>query len=171
VCNIVDFGAFVDLGGLDGLIHISELDWTHVQHPSDVLNLGDEVEVYVIDVDRERKRISLSRKRLLPDPWYEVTQTLRRGQTVHGTVTTVTSFGFFVDVGEGVEGLVHMNETPRGPATLMDVSSGTPVTVRVLGIDDRQRRIALRLTSMDNGEAAVEETAEEALRESIGLLA
>jgi len=172
VSNIVDFGAFVDLGGLDGLIHISELDWTHVAHPSDVLNVGDEVEVYVIDVDRERKRISLSRKRLLPDPWYEVTETLHRGQTVHGTVTTVTSFGFFVDVGEGVEGLVHMNETPRGPATLMDVSSGTPVTVRVLGIDDGQRRIALRLTSIDNdGGSGLEETSDEAVPENVGVLA
>jgi small subunit ribosomal protein S1 len=171
VANIVDFGAFVDLGGMDGLVHVSELDWTHVEHPSDVLNVGDEVEVYVVEVDRERKRISLSRKRLLPDPWDEVTETLRRGQTVHGTVTTVTSFGFFVEVGEGLEGLVHTNETPRGPVTLMDVSSGTPVTVQVLGIDDRQRRIALRLTSVDNGRSGLEVASDEAVPENVGVLA
>jgi small subunit ribosomal protein S1 len=116
VRNLVDFGAFVDLGGLDGLIHISELDWRHVTHPSEVLDVGDEVEVYVLDVDRERRRVGLSRRRLLPDPWDHVTERLREREIVRGTVTNVASFGAFVDIGEGIEGLVHISEVPGGEA-------------------------------------------------------
>jgi small subunit ribosomal protein S1 len=145
VCNLVDFGAFVDLGGLDGLIHISELDWKHMDHPSEVLNVGDEVEVYVLNVDRERKRIGLSRKRLLPDPWYRVTEALREGDIVEGTVTNVVEFGAFVDLGGGVEGLVHTSEMPKEETTFSDLEPGSPVTVRVLGIDECKRQIALRL--------------------------
>jgi small subunit ribosomal protein S1 len=110
VRNLVDFGAFVDLGGVDGLIHISELDWAHVECPSDVLNVGDEVEVYVLDVDREEERVALSRKRLLPDPWGRVTETLHEGDIIEGVVTSIAPFGVFVDIGQGVEGLVHNSE-------------------------------------------------------------
>jgi small subunit ribosomal protein S1 len=145
VRNLVDFGAFVDLGGLDGLIHISELDWGHVDHPSDVLSVGDEVEVYVLDVDRERERVALSRKRLLEDPWYRVTGQLRDGDLVEGTVTNVTRFGVFVDVGEGVEGLAHTSEIPDPIAARASLETGSPVTVRVLNVDQWQHRIALRL--------------------------
>jgi len=89
VRNLVDFGAFVDLGGLDGLIHISELDWKHVDHPSEVLSVGDEIEVYVLNVDRKRERVTLSRKRLLPDPWQPLAATLDEGEIVEGTITDV----------------------------------------------------------------------------------
>jgi small subunit ribosomal protein S1 len=145
VRNLVDFGAFVDLGGLDGLIHISELDWKHVTHPSDVLSAGDEIEVYVLSVDRERERVTLSRKRLLPDPWHGVTVTLDEGEVVKGTVTDVVPFGAFVEIGKGVEGLVHASEMPGGQAIRSDLEPGSPVTVRVLEIDEEERQIALRL--------------------------
>jgi len=145
VRNLVDFGAFVDLGGIDGLIHISELDWSHVDHPRDVLSVGDEVEVVVLDVDRERERIALSRKQLLPDPWQRVTEGLDEGEVVEGTVTGVVEFGAFVDLGEGVEGLIHTSEMPEGRGSLSDLEPGSPVRVRVLEIDEGQRQIALRL--------------------------
>jgi small subunit ribosomal protein S1 len=145
VRNLVNFGAFVDLGGMDGLIHISELDWKHVNHPSEVLSVGDEIEVYILSVDRERERVTLSRKRLLPDPWHGVTATLDEGEVVEGTVTDVVSFGAFVEIGKGVEGLVHASEMPDGQATRSDLEPGSPVTVRVLEIDEEERQIALRL--------------------------
>jgi small subunit ribosomal protein S1 len=145
VRNLVDFGAFVDLGGLDGLIHISELDWKHVTHPSEVLSVGDEIEVYVLGVDRERERVTLSRKRLLPDPWHRVTATLDEGEIVEGTVTDVVPSGAFVEIGEGVEGLIHTSEMPGGQATCFDLEPGSPVTVRVLEIDEGERQIALGL--------------------------
>jgi len=145
VRNLVDFGAFVDLGGLDGLIHISELDWKHVNHPGEVLSVGDEIEVYVLSVDRERERVTLSRKRLLPDPWQRVTAALDEGEVVEGTVTGVVPFGAFVEIGKGVEGLVHASEMPDGQATCFDLEPGSPVTVRVLEIDEGERQIALRL--------------------------
>jgi len=144
VRHLVHFGAFVDLGGVDGLIHISELDWRHVTHPSEVLSVGDEVEVYVLSVDRERERIGLSRKRLLPDPWPLVAKRLRVGQVVQGTVTKVVKFGVFVDLGKGVEGLVHASEM-NGKATNTDLERGSPIAVRVLEIDRWRRRIALSL--------------------------
>jgi len=148
VRNLVAFGAFVDLGGVDGLIHISELDWRHVAHPSEVLSVGDEVEVYVLSVDRERERIGLSRKRLLPDPWPLVAKCLRAGQVVEGTVTKVVRFGVFVDLGEGVEGLVHNSEMPDGRATCADLEPGSPIRVRVLKINNWRRRIALSLRNI-----------------------
>jgi small subunit ribosomal protein S1 len=157
VRNVVDFGAFVDLGGADGLIHISELDWRHVDHPSDVLSVGDEVEVYVLNVDRERERIALSRKRLLPDPWPRVTADLHEGKVVEGTVTSVVEFGAFVDLGEGVEGLVHTSEMPEGRATLSHLEPDSPVRVRVLEIDGWQRQIALRLQDIGEVQAKLDE--------------
>ena len=145
VRNLVDFGAFVDLGGVDGLIHISELGWKHIDHPSEVLSVGDEIEVYVLSVNRERERISLSRKRLLPDPWQRVTETLDEGEVVEGTVTGVAPFGAFVEIGKGVEGLVHTSEMPGGQATRSDLEPGAPVTVCVLEIDEEEHQVALRL--------------------------
>lgn len=155
VRNLVGFGAFVDLGGLDGLIHISELDWTHVEHPSDVLSVGDEVEVYVLSVDRDRERVGLSRKRLLPDPWPTVTDGLRSGQVVEGTVTGLVDFGVFVNLGEGVEGLVHNSRMPHGGIDHTELTPGSSIRVRVLQIDRRRRRIALSLRGISDspGEA------------------
>ena len=145
VRNIVRYGAFVDLGGIDGLVYISELDWKHVHHPEEVLSVGDEVEVYVLNVDRERERISLSRKRLLPDPWLTVTEDLNEGEIVQGTVTNIVSFGAFVDVGEGVEGLVHVSEMPSAETTRTSPRPGESVLVQVLRVDDRRRRISLSM--------------------------
>ena len=159
VRNLVEFGAFVDLGGVDGLIHISELDWRHVEHPSEVLSVGDEVEVYVLSVDRERERIGLSRKRLLPDPWPLVAKRLHVGQKVEGTVTNVARFGVFVDVGDGVEGLVHVSEIPGGDASCVGLEPGSPVTVRVLKIDQWRQRIALSLRGV--GQAGGSSSSEE----------
>jgi small subunit ribosomal protein S1 len=158
VCNLVDFGAFVDLGGIDGLIHISELKWQHVEHPSEVLSVGEKVDVYVLDVDRERERIGLSRKRLLPDPWYEMTENLEKGSAVKGTLTSVVDFGAFADLGKGIEGLVHISEMPDQELTHAVLEPGSLVAVSVLEIDQGQRRIALRMHEADS--APVDEAVE-----------
>jgi small subunit ribosomal protein S1 len=133
------------LGGVDGLIHVSELDWQYVDHPRKVLNVGDEVDVYILKVDREQERIGLSRKQLLPDPWYHISGNLRKGDTVQGTVTSVEDFGAFVNMGEGVEGLIHVSEMSGGESTLSDLESGTPVIVSILEVDQSERQVALRL--------------------------
>jgi small subunit ribosomal protein S1 len=145
VRNLVKFGAFVDLGGIDGLIHISELDWKYVNHPNEVLSVGDEVEVYVLSVDRKQERVGLSRKRVLPDPWTLVTGELHVDQVVEGTVTSLTDFGMFVDLGRGVEGLVHVSEISGGKVAYADLEPGSPIQVCVLEIDRWKRRIALSL--------------------------
>jgi small subunit ribosomal protein S1 len=145
VRNLVSFGAFVDLGGIDGLIHISELDWKHVNHPKEVLSVGDQVEVYVLRVDRARERIGLSRKRLLPDPWSVVTAGLNQGDVVEGVVTHIAEFGAFVDLGEGVEGLVHVSEMPDGRQTKANLGPGSSVYVQVLRVDPHRHRISLSL--------------------------
>ena len=149
VRKLVNFGAFVDLGGIDGLIHISELDWRYVTHPSEVLSVGDEVEVYVLNVDREHERVGLSRKRVLPDPWISVTERLQTGQSVDGVVSRVADFGIFVDLGEGVEGLVHVSEMPDREAVYAELEFGDPIRVRVLEIDCWRRRIALSLQGVE----------------------
>ena len=110
ISNIVDFGAFVDLEGIDGLIHISELSWSHVNHPSELLEIGQEVQVKVLDIDRERQRISLGLKQTQSDPWQQVIDTYDQGDVVEGRVTKVVTFGAFVEIVPGVEGLVHISE-------------------------------------------------------------
>ncbi len=146
VSSIVNFGAFVDLGGVDGLVHVSELSWKHIDHPSEVVEVGDEVEVEVLSVDQERQRIGLSRKRLLPDPWHQVVDNLAVDDVVEGTVTNVVPFGVFVDIGEGVEGLVHTSEMPSGDIVAeTDLVEGAKVLVRILSIDHDKHQLALRL--------------------------
>jgi small subunit ribosomal protein S1 len=159
VRNLVDYGAFVDLGGIDGLIHISELDWRHLDHPSDVLAVGDEIEVKVLSVDQERERIELSRKRLLPDPWPVVVAELEVDQVVEGCVTNVVDFGAFVDIGDGVEGLVHTSEMPRGEVTCAELAHEAPIKVRVLSIDSARRRLALSLRGVPDAGSAHQEDA------------
>ena len=154
VRNLVEFGAFVDLGGVDGLIHISELDWKYVTHPSEVLNVGDEVEVYVLSVERERERVGLSRKRVLSDPWGSVTERLHVNEVVEGRVTKVADFGVFVDLGEGVEGLVHTSEIHGGKAACADIETGSPIKVRVIKIDRWRRRIALSLRGVARADSS-----------------
>ncbi len=109
ISNIVDFGAFVDLDGIDGLIHISELSWSHVNHPSEVLTIGQKVEVRVLDIDRERQRISLGLKQTQKDPWQQVFENRQVNEIVHGRVTKLVSFRAFVEIEEGVEGLIHIS--------------------------------------------------------------
>jgi small subunit ribosomal protein S1 len=159
VRSLVNFGAFVDLGGIDGLVHISELDWQRVAHPREVLSVGDVIEVYVLRVDRERERIGLSRKRLLPDPWQTLVESLHPGDVVQGTVTHVVNFGAFVELDDGVEGLVHISEFPDGPMATSTVYPGAPVLVRVLRIEPQRRRIGLSLRGLDSSpESPFEQT-------------
>ncbi len=145
VTSITNFGAFVDLGGADGLIHVSELSWSRVDNPRQVLKVGDEVEVYVLDVDRQRKRIALSLKKLQPDPWTLVDDHYKVGQLVEGRVTRVLDFGAFVELDLGIEGLLHASEmigTPEfRPSDI--VHPGETLLVKIIRIDSRRRRIAL----------------------------
>jgi small subunit ribosomal protein S1 len=147
VTNLCSFGAFVDLGGLEGLIHISEMSWGRVGHPGDVLQTGDEIEVYVINVNREEKKIGLSLKRLQPDPWTTVEERYQPGQLIEGTITNVVSFGAFVRVEEGLEGLIHISELAEGnflhPRNV--VKEGDVVTARILNIDSVSHRLGLSL--------------------------
>ncbi len=147
VRRLCDFGAFVDVGGAEGLIHVSELAWRRVQHPSEVLKPGDEIEVYVLRLDRKRKRISLSLKRLQPSPWDLVEETYNEGQLVSGSVTNVVDFGAFVVLDIGVEGLVHISEMadppPANPKEM--VKRNDELVLRILSINLPRRRIALSL--------------------------
>jgi len=161
VTGLRDFGAFVDLGGADGLIHVSELSWGRVKHPSEVLEIGQEVEVYVLRVDKERKRIGLSLKRL-HDPWSEVDQKYSVGQIVQGKITNLTNFGAFAEIEEGVEGLIHISELSdkriNHPREV--VQEGTIVPLLILNIDSAKRRLSLSLRqalAMTEGTAKGEE--------------
>jgi small subunit ribosomal protein S1 len=147
VRNLVDFGAFVDLGGLDGLVHISELDRQYVKHPSQVLDVGDEVEVLVLSVDKERERVGLSRKRLLEAPADQGLAELEEGDLVEGTVTSVKPFGAFVDIGAGVEGLVWAASIPGRPED-SNLEPGMPVTVRVLDVEKGKDKLALEIPDL-----------------------
>jgi small subunit ribosomal protein S1 len=153
ISNIVDFGAFVDLDGMDGLIHISELSWSHVNHPSEVLEIGQDVKVKVLDIDRERQRISLGLKQTQSDPWQQVLDSYSEGDVVEGRVTKVVTFGAFVEILPGVEGLVHISELAayhvENPREV--VSQGDAVKVMVLEIDGERRRLSLSLKRVDDG--------------------
>jgi small subunit ribosomal protein S1 len=154
VRNLRDFGAFVDLGGADGLIHISELAWQYVQHPSEVVQVGDEVKVYVLRLDHKRKRIALSLKRLEPYPWDLVDTSYSEGQLVLGRVTGVVDFGAFVALEIGVEGLVHISEladpAPAHPSAI--VRRGDELVLRILRIDSFRHRIGLSLKQVSAAE-------------------
>ena len=145
ISNVVDFGAFVDLDGIDGLIHISELSWTHIRHPSEVLAIGDPVQVKVLDIDRERQRISLGLKQTQEDPWERMVKTYNVGDELEGKVTKVVPFGAFVEVLDGVEGLVHVSElAPRHVENPREVvHPGDDVRVKILEIDSERRRLSL----------------------------
>jgi small subunit ribosomal protein S1 len=145
ISNIVDFGAFVDLDGIDGLIHISELSWSHVNHPSEVLSIGDTVKVKVLDIDRDRQRISLGLKQTQEDPWQRIVDTYNVGDELAGKVTKVVTFGAFVEILDGVEGLVHISELAphhvESPREI--VHPGDEIRVRILEIDSERRRLSL----------------------------
>jgi small subunit ribosomal protein S1 len=154
ISNIVDFGAFVDLDGIDGLIHISELSWSHVNHPSEILNIGDTVQVKVLDIDRDRQRISLGLKQTQEDPWQRVVDTYNVGDELEGTVTKVVAFGAFVEILEGVEGLVHISELAQqhveNPREI--VQPGDEVKVKILEIDSERRRLSLSIKRVEGQE-------------------
>jgi small subunit ribosomal protein S1 len=147
VSSLRDFGAFVDLGGVDGLVHLSELAWTRVKHPSQVLKVGQAVQVLVLRVDREEQRISLSLKRTQPDPWSIAAEKYRAGTLVNGVVTHLASFGAFVELEPGIEGLIHLSELAEGdygdPSNV--VTEGEDLSLLVLGVDTTRQRISLSL--------------------------
>ncbi len=147
VTNITDFGIFVDLGGVEGLVHVSEISWGRVHHPADVTQLGEQVEVYVIQVDAERSRIALSLKRMRPNPWESAEQRYYPGQVTEAVVTSVVPFGAFARLEEGLDGLIHISEmNPDGnmPAA-RSVHEGQRVQVRVLHVDAQRQRLGLSL--------------------------
>ena len=157
ISNIVDFGAFVDLDGMDGLIHISELSWSHVNHPSEVLEIGQTVEVKVLDIDRDRQRISLGLKQTQSDPWQQVLDSYGEDDVVEGRVAKVVTFGAFVEILPGVEGLVHISELAahhvENPREV--VAQGQAVNVRILEIDGDRRRLSLSLKRVEEGDQPV----------------
>jgi small subunit ribosomal protein S1 len=154
ISNIVDFGAFVDLDGMDGLIHISELSWSHVNHPSEVLEIGQTVKVKVLDIDRDRQRISLGLKQTQSDPWQQVLDSYGENDVVQGRVTKVVTFGAFVEILPGVEGLVHISELAQhhveNPREV--VSQGDVVDVKIIEIDGERRRLSLSLKRVEEHE-------------------
>src|SRR5205807_6640264 len=168
VSSIVNFGAFVDLGGVDGLVHVSELSWKHVDHPSEVVQVGQEVEVEVLDVDLERERVSLSLKATQEDPWKEFERKYRAGEIIAGQVTKIVPFGAFVRVAQGIEGLVHISELSNthveSPESVVNV--GDQVQVKVIGVDVSRRRISLSMRQVAEGEVPLPETEIEAEAEA-----
>jgi small subunit ribosomal protein S1 len=154
VSTLRHFGAFIDLGGADGLAHISDLSWGRVRHPREVVRVGDEVDVYVLRLDRERNRIGLSLKRLQPDPWTLVDEKYEVGQLVEGVVTNVVRFGAFIEIEPGLEGLLHVSEfadiAPRDPRDL--VKEGDRILVRIIRIQSWRRRMGLSLRQVSEAE-------------------
>jgi len=190
ISNIVDFGAFVDLEGIDGLIHISELSWSHVNHPSEVLEIGATVKVKVLDIDRDRQRISLGLKQTQSDPWQQVVEAYEEDDVVEGRVTKVVTFGAFVEILPGVEGLVHISELAQhhveNPREI--VSQGEVVRAKIIEMEPDRRRLSLSLkrvedtddvrpsigpafTATTEPEPAGEEPAEERVEEGIEVAA
>ena len=163
ISNIVDFGAFVDLDGIDGLIHISELSWSHVNHPSEVVAIGDTVRIKVLDIDRDRQRISLGLKQTQEDPWQRVISAHRPGDVLEGEVTKVVAFGAFVEILPGVEGLVHISELAdhhvESPSEV--VEPGTKLNVKILEIDEERRRLSLSIKQVSEGKMAMGDLGEQ----------
>jgi small subunit ribosomal protein S1 len=159
VSSVVSFGAFVDLGGMDGLIHVSELSWKHVDHPGSVVAVGDNVTVKVLDVDHERERISLSLKATQQDPWQEFASTHRIGELVYGRVTKLVPFGAFVQVGDGIEGLVHISEMSAHHVESPEqvVTPGEELWVKIIDLDLARRRISLSIKQAAEGGELAEE--------------
>ncbi|MBA9006419.1 MULTISPECIES: 30S ribosomal protein S1 [Thermomonospora] len=157
VSSIVNFGAFVDLGGVDGLVHVSELSWKHIDHPSEVVEVGQEVTVEVLDVDMERERVSLSLKATQEDPWQQFARTHQIGQVVPGRVTKLVPFGAFVRVEEGIEGLVHISELAERHVEIPEqvVQVGDEIFVKIIDIDLDRRRISLSLKQANESAAGM----------------
>jgi len=154
VTSLANFGAFVDIGGIDGLIHLSELAWTRVSHPREVLKMGDEIEVYILSVDHEQQRVALSLKRLQPEPWSKVFEHYQVDQVVEAVITKLTDFGAFARLDDRIEGLIHVSEiTDRNITHPRDaLSAGQKVKVRIIHIDPERRRMGLSLKQVDGYE-------------------
>src|SRR5579872_6702479 len=166
VSNLANFGAFVDLGGADGLVHISQLAWSRVNHPSEVLHVGQEVEVQVLSVDKEKKKIALSIKRAEVDPWTTVGQRYSVGQIVTGVVTKIAPFGAFARIEDGIEGLIHLSEVGSGVDPKAVLLEGAQLQLRILRIDAERRRLGLSLRQaeeLDSKEATQEQAQAEAV--------
>jgi small subunit ribosomal protein S1 len=159
VSSVVNFGAFVELGGMAGLVHVSELSWKHVDHPSSVVQVGDEVTVQVLDVDLDKERISLSLKATQVDPWQEFATNHRVGELVYGRITKLVPFGSFVQVGDGIEGLVHISEMAAHHVDLPEqvVTPGEELWVKIIDIDLQRRRISLSIKQAAEGGVVAEE--------------
>jgi len=159
VSSVVNFGAFVDLGGMDGLVHVSELSWKHVDHPSSVVQVGDEIDVQVLEVDLDRERISLSLKATQQDPWQEFASNHRVGELVYGRVTKLVPFGAFVQVGDGIEGLVHISEMAVHHVDLPEqvVTPGEELWVKIIDLDLQRRRISLSIKQAAEGGVVAQE--------------
>jgi len=161
VSNLANFGAFVDLGGADGLVHISQLAWSRVNHPSEVLKVGQEVEVQVLSVDKEKKKIALSIKRAEVDPWTTVEQRYTPGQVVTGTITKIAPFGAFARIEDGIEGLIHLSELMPGMDPKSSLHEGQQLQLRILRIDADRRRLGLSLRQAEEMDKVPAETAAE----------
>jgi small subunit ribosomal protein S1 len=164
VSNLCEFGAFVDLGGVDGLIHVSELSWGRVSHPSEMLKIGQPIEVYVISVDKENRRVALSLKRLHPDPWSVVNEKYRVGQALDAVVTNVVDFGAFARIADGLEGLIHISEFPQDRVDALTrpgdlVRPGEHVRVRIVRVDSASHRLGLSMRLTPDS-APAEETSQ-----------
>ncbi len=163
ITNVTRFGVFVDLGGVEGLVHVSELSWSRVRHPADIICCGQEIEVSVLSVDHELGRVALSMKKLLPDPWETVHERYRLNQVVEGLVTNVVKFGAFVCVDEGLEGLIHVSELGDGsflhPRSV--VREGERVRARIIHIDGPGRRLGLSLREVPQRPPEADGVAEE----------
>jgi small subunit ribosomal protein S1 len=163
VSSVCDFGAFVDIGGADGLVHLSELSWGRVRHPGDILSVGDQVQVYLLSIDSERRRIALSMKRTQREPWSTIGERYSLGQIVSGTITQLAPFGAFARIEEGVEGLVHISELSderiQHPRDV--VQEGAEVQVRIIRIDPSRKRMGLSMRlNADMPDAEAESEAE-----------
>jgi small subunit ribosomal protein S1 len=171
VISLADFGAFVDLGGADGLVHLSELSWKRVTHPREILKVGQEVEVEVLNVDHDRKRIGLSLKRLEQDPWGQIETRYKVGQLVEGTITKLAKFGAFARIKDDdeIEGLIHISELSDGRINhpREAVKEGQVLTLRIIRIDPERRRLGLSLKKVDQAEYA-EADWRQGLQEAMG---
>jgi len=154
VRRIADYGAFVDIGGVDGLLHVTEMSWTRINHPSDVVRVGDKIDVMVLRYDRDQNRISLGLKQILPDPWEQVREQFRVGQMVTGTVTRVVPFGAFLRLGTGIEGIIPNAEMPggRGQRAQEVLSAGDAVEAKIISIRPAERRMTLSLRQVQQAQ-------------------
>lgn len=154
VTSLANFGAFVDIGGVDGLIHLSELAWTHVAHPGEVLNVGDEIDVFILNVDRDQQRVALSLKRLEPEPWSQVFDYYEINQVVEAIVTKLTNFGAFARIDDRIEGLIHISEISNENIThpRQVVAEGQEVKVRIIHIDPERKRMGLSMKEVEGQE-------------------